>query len=91
MNVIIDGVEYVPRHNAEAKHGAIKSLARQMADGRAHKGWTIDVAARTIGITRNKIVRAEYGTATIQTIVKLADAYGIPLEEIARAVRRARA
>lgn len=91
MNVSIDGVEYAPVHSAETEHGAIKSLAKQMLDGRKHKGWTMAEAAKEIGLKMNTVVRAECGDVSLKNAVKLADAYGIPLEQLARAVRRMRA
>ena len=90
MNVVIDGVEYAPRHKADLPHGAIKSLAKQMLDGRKHQGWTIAQAADECGVKPNTIVQAECGTISLKNAVTLADAYGIPLEQIARAVRRMR-
>lgn len=91
MNVIIDGVEYRPVHSAETQHGAIKSLAAQMTHGRQHKHWTIAQAAEQTGVKPHVISRAECGDLTLKQAVTLADAYGIPLEQIARAVRRMRA
>lgn len=91
MNVLIDGVEYVPKHSAEDNHGAIKSLAKQMLHGRQHMGWTQAEAASELNLKINTIFRAECGNVSLKNAVTLADAYGIPLEQLARAVRRMRA
>lgn len=91
MIVIIDGVEYVPRHTADAQHGAIKSLSKQMSDGRKHQGWTLAKAASECGVKIHVIVNAECGSVSLKNAVTLADTYGIPFEEIARSVRRMRA
>lgn len=87
MEVSIDGVLYAPVHSAETQHGAIKSLAAQMAHGRKHKHWTIAEAAEQAGVKPHVISRAECGDLTLKQAVTLADAYGIPMEQIARAVR----
>lgn len=87
MNVVIDGVQYAPVHSADDQHGAIKSLPKQLLDGRKHKGWTMAAAAEQSGLTLNIIARAECGQVSLKNLVTLADAYGIPLEQIARAVR----
>lgn len=91
MNVIIDGVEYAPKHSAEDEHGAIRSLAKQMLHGRKHKGWTLAEAAKECRMKINTVVRAECGDVSLKNAVTLADAYGIPLEQLARAARRMRA
>lgn len=91
MNVIIDGVEYAPRHSAENQHGAIKSLAKQMLHGRKHKGWTQAEAAKVCGLNIGVVQRAETGDVSLKNAVTMADAYGIQMEQIARAVRRMRA
>lgn len=90
MNVIIDGVEYIPKHSAENKHGAVKSAGQLMRDGRKHNGWSIAKAAEECGINHKTISSAECGNMTLKNAITLADAYGIPLEELARAVRRMR-
>jgi hypothetical protein len=89
VEVCIDGVRYVPVHSADARHGDVKSLARQMLDGRKHKCWTAVEAEKHAGVKINVVVRAECGDVSLKNAVILADAYGIPLEQIARSVRRA--
>lgn len=91
MNIVIDGVEYAPKHSAETEHGSIKSLAKQMLDGRKHMGWTLAEAAKECRVKINVVERAEHGDINLKNAVTLADAYGIPMEQIARAVRRMRA
>ena len=91
MNVVIDGVVYVPKHSASGQGGKVKSLSAMMMDGRDHKGWTMAEAARRSGLKINHVARAECGSMTFDSAVALADAYGIPLEQLARAVRRTRA
>lgn len=88
MNVTIDGVEYAPKHDATDKGGRVKSIARLMQEGRHAQRWTMAQAAKQTGLTTNYIIRAECGSVTLETAVVLADAYGIPMDQIARAVRR---
>lgn len=87
MIVLIDGIEYAPRHSAIDKSGNVKSIARLMLDGRQAKYWTMAQAAKHTGLKINHIIRAECGSVTLETAITLADAYDIPLEQIARAVR----
>lgn len=88
MKVIIDGVEYAPRHTATTPKGKIKSLAALMAEGRAHKHLTMAEAAAQSGCTINQVDRAEAGAEVLLVVFKLAKLYGIPTDQLARAVLR---
>lgn len=88
MIVLIDGIEYAPKHSAVDKGGKVKSIAKLMLEGRQAKHWTMSQAAERAGVKVNHVIRAECGDVTLATAVTLADVYGIPLEQIARAVRR---
>lgn len=88
MNVLIDGIEYAPKHSAVDKGGKVKSIAKLMLEGRQAKHWTMTQAAKHAGLKINHIERAECGSVTLESAVALADAYDIPLEQIARAIRR---
>lgn len=88
MIVLVDGIEYAPKHSAIDKGGKVKSIARLMLEGRQAKHWTMAQAAERTGLKINHVIRAECGSVTLESAVALADAYGIPLEQIARAVRR---
>lgn len=88
MNVVIDGIEYAPMHSAIDKGGRIKSISRLMLEGRKHKRWTLAIAAKQSGLSLDKVHRAESGDVSLETVVALSDVYGIPMDQIARAVRR---
>lgn len=88
MIVLIDGIEYAPKHSAIDKGGRVKSIARLMQEGRHAKRWTMAQAAKHTGLKINHVIRAECGSVTLESAISLADAYDIPLEQIARAVRR---
>ena len=87
MNVIIDGVEYAPRHTAD-KGGRVKSLAQLFKEGRAHKHLTMEQAAKLSGCSMNQVNRAESGGMAIDVAFKLAQLYGIPTDQLSRAVLR---
>jgi transcriptional regulator with XRE-family HTH domain len=88
MQVIIDGVEYAPRHSASIANGKIKSLSQLMVEGRAHMHLTLEQVATQTGCTVNQIHSAEGGTEVLPVVLKLAKFYGIPLEQVSRAVLR---
>lgn len=87
MHVVIDGVVYEPRIQADVG-GRAKSVARLMSEGRAHKHLTVKKAAEVSGISVNCIYNAECGEVTLKTAVALCELYGIPFDQLARAVRR---
>lgn len=87
MNVLIDGVMYVPQHTAD-KGGKVKSLAQLFCEACKHEGLTIHELARKAGIKVNQAQRADYGEISLQTAVTLSDFYGIPVNQIFRAARR---
>lgn len=87
MEVIIDGVAYSPRIQADVG-GRIKSLSMLFCEGRKHHGFTIKQAAKKAGVAESRITAAECGTVSLQTAVALSDLYGIPMDQIARAARR---
>lgn len=88
MQVIIDGVEYAPRHSAARPCGRIKSLSKLMCEGRAHMHLTLEQAAEQSGCTVNQVNRAEGGAEVLPVVLKLAKLYGIPLDQLSRAVLR---
>ena len=87
MNVTIDGVEYAPRHTAD-KGGEVKALHQLFSDARSHEGLTMAEVAKRVNLKPGHVVAAELGSATLKTAVILAAFYGIPMEQIARAVLR---
>ena len=87
MQVIVDGVEYAPRHTAD-KGGKVKALHQLFSDARAHEGLTMAEVAKRTGLKPGHMVAAELGNVTLKTAVILASFYGIPMEQIARAVLR---
>lgn len=87
MHVVIDGVVYEPRIQADIG-GRAKSIATLMTEGRTHKHLTLKQAAKLSGVSIAVICNAECGSMTLKTAVALCELYGIPFDQLARAVRR---
>lgn len=88
MNVVINGVEYVPRYSGKDPAGKIKPVWRLMADARRHKGWTLKEAAAKSLTCMSVVHAAECGLVSLRATFRLAEAYDIPLELIADALLR---
>ena len=60
-------------------------LAKRLKELRKKAGWSQQKLAEKAGLSYNAITKIEQGTAkrpTIQTIIKLADAFGVSLDEV---------
>ena len=60
-------------------------LAKRIKDLRKKAGWSQQKLAEKAGLSYNAITKIEQGAAkqpTIQTMIKLADAFGISLDEL---------
>ena len=60
-------------------------LAKRIKELRKKAGWSQQKLAEKAGLSYNAITKIEQGAAkqpTIQTIVKLADAFGVSLDEV---------
>jgi len=86
MNVTIEGVEYVP---APPKLHCTARIHDIFYKARQHAKWTLAEASTYAGVSPSSAAKAERKgeVINIETAVKLADVYGIPLELIAQAVR----
>jgi transcriptional regulator with XRE-family HTH domain len=61
-----------------------KSLADRLRLLRAQRGLTVKDAAQRVGVDRHTLRRIELGTQEAQypTLAKIADGYGVPVEEL---------
>jgi transcriptional regulator with XRE-family HTH domain len=61
-----------------------KSLADRLRLLRAQRGLTVKDAAQQVGVDRHTLRRIELGTQEAQypTLAKIADGYGVPVEEL---------
>jgi transcriptional regulator with XRE-family HTH domain len=60
-------------------------LAKRLKDLRKETGWSQQKLADRAGLSYNAITKIEQGSAkqpTIQTMVKIADAFGVSLDEL---------
>jgi len=60
-------------------------LAKRLKELRKKAGWSQQKLAEKAGLSYNAITKIEQGTAkrpTIQTMIKLADAFGVSLDEV---------
>lgn len=66
-------------------------LAKRLKELRKKSGWSQQKLAEKSGLSYNTITKIEQGAATlltIQTIIKIADAFGISIDElIARKIK----
>src|SRR5918993_1656047 len=61
-----------------------KSLANRLRLLRAQRGLTVKDAAQQVGVDRHTLRRIELGTQGAQypTLAKIADGYGVPVEDL---------
>ena len=60
-------------------------LAKKLKELRKKAGWSQQRLAEKAGLSYNAITKIEQGAAkqpTIQTMVKIADAFGVSLDEV---------
>jgi len=60
-------------------------IARKVKELRKKSGWSQQKLAEKAGVSYNTITKIEQGAATmptIQTVIKIADAFGISLDEL---------
>jgi transcriptional regulator with XRE-family HTH domain len=60
-------------------------LAKRLKELRKKSGWSQQKLAEKAGLSYNTITKIEQGVATmptIQTMIKIADAFGITLDEL---------
>ncbi len=60
-------------------------IARKIKELRKKSGWSQQKLAEEAGVSYNTITKIEQGAATmptIQTMIKIADAFGISLDEL---------
>lgn len=60
-------------------------LAKRLKELRKKAGWSQQKLAEKAGLSYNTITKIEQGAATmpiIQTVIKIADAFGIELDEL---------
>ena len=60
-------------------------LAKRLKELRKKSGWSQQKLAEKAGLSYNAITKIEQGSAkqpTIQTMIKLADAFGVTLDEL---------
>jgi transcriptional regulator with XRE-family HTH domain len=60
-------------------------LAKRLKELRKKAGWSQQKLAEKAGLSYNTITKIEQGVATmptIQTMIKIADAFGITLDEL---------
>ena len=60
-------------------------LAKKLKELRKKAGWSQQKLAEKAGLSYNTITKIEQGAATmptIQTVVKIADAFGISMDEV---------
>lgn len=60
-------------------------IAKRLKELRKKAGWTQQKLAERAGLSYNTITKIEQGAATkpiIQTIIKIADAFGVSLDEL---------
>jgi len=60
-------------------------IARRIKELRKKSGWSQQKLAEKAGVSYNTITKIEQGAATmptIQTMIKIADAFGISLDEL---------
>ena len=60
-------------------------LAKRLKELRKKAGWSQQKLAEKAGLSYNAITKIEQGAAkqpTIQTMIKIADAFGVTLDEV---------
>jgi len=60
-------------------------LAKKIKELRKKSGWSQQKLAEKAGVSYNTVTKIEQGVATmptIQTMIKIADAFGISLDEL---------
>ena len=60
-------------------------LAKRIKELRKKSGWSQQKLAEKAGVSYNTVTKIEQGAATmptIQTMIKIADAFGISLDEL---------
>ena len=60
-------------------------LSKRVKDFRIKAGWSQQKLAEKAGLSYNAITKIEQGTAkqpTIQTMIKIADAFGVSLDKL---------
>jgi transcriptional regulator with XRE-family HTH domain len=60
-------------------------LSRKIKDLRKKAGWSQQKLAEETGLSYSVVTKIEQGTAkqpTIQTMIKIADAFGVSLDEL---------
>ena len=60
-------------------------LAKRIKELRKKSGWSQQKLAEKAGVSYNTVAKIEQGAATmptIQTMIKIADAFGITLDEL---------
>lgn len=86
MKVIIDGVPYIPAP-AVMTYQNIPLLHRIFAAGRRRLKMPLREVAKITGMSVNTVHYAEcHDNMTLLTAVKLCQAYGIDLNEVAKSV-----
>lgn len=86
MQVIIEGIPYVPRPDFEYGDEGISQLLH-----RYRKACKLSEAetSRLASVAKSTVRHAEQGSSLgLITAIKLADMYGIPLDELAKAARK---
>lgn len=66
-------------------------LAKRLKELRKKSGWSQQKLAEHSGLSYNTITKIEQGAATmptIQTMIKIADAFGVTLDELVGRNRR---
>jgi len=66
-------------------------IAKRLKELRKKSGWSQQKLAEQAGLSYNTITKIEQGAATmptIQTIIKIADAFGVTLDELVGRNRR---
>jgi len=61
-------------------------LAQKLKDLRKKEGWSQQKLAEKTGLSFNAITKIEQGLAkhpTLKTLIKIADAFGVSLDELA--------
>ena len=61
-------------------------LSKKVKELRKHKGWSQQKLAEKAGLSFNAITKIEQGLAkspTLNTLIKLSDAFGVTLDELA--------
>lgn len=61
-------------------------LSKKLKDLRKEKGWSQQKLAEKAGLSFNAVTKIEQGLAkhpTLKTLIKIADAFGVSLDELA--------